>query len=119
MALSTPHGGTLINRWNEEYNYENIQKSIQLDKMSLSDLELIGTGAYSPIEGFLSEQDYQSVVSNMRLQSGFVWSIPITLPISSEQAKTISVGDEVSLNFEGTTFGVMTISDIYEPDKEK
>ena len=69
MALSTPHGGTLINRWNEEYNYENIQKSLQLDKMSLSDLELIGNGAYSPIEGFLSEQDYQSVVSNMRLDS--------------------------------------------------
>ena len=82
MALSTPHGGTLINRWNEEYNYENIQKSLQLDKMSLSDLELIGNGAYSPIEGFLSEQDYQSVVSNMRLDSGYVWSIPITLPIS-------------------------------------
>ena len=119
MALSTPHGGTLINRWNEEYDYVNLDKSLEIDNMSLSDLELIGTGAYSPIEGFLSEQDYQSVVSNMRLQSGFVWSIPITLPISSEQAKTISVGDEVSLNFQGTTFGVITISDIYEPDKEK
>ncbi len=119
MALSTPHGGTLINRWNEEYDYVNLDKSLEIDNMSLSDLELIGTGAYSPIEGFLSEQDYQSVVSNMRLQSGFVWSIPITLPISSEQARTISVGDEVSLNFQGTTFGVMTISDIYEPDKEK
>ena len=119
MALSTPHGGTLINRWNEEYHYENIQKSLQLDKMSLSDLELIGTGAYSPIEGFLSEEDYQSVVSNMRLQSGYVWSIPITLPISLEEAGTVSVGDEVRLDFEGTTYGVITISDIYEPDKEK
>ena len=68
--------------------------------MSLSDLELIGTGAYSPIEGFLSEQDYQSVVSNMRLHSGYVWSIPITLPISLEEAGTISSGDEVRLDFE-------------------
>jgi sulfate adenylyltransferase len=119
MALSTPHGGTLINRWNEEYNYENIQKSLQLDKMSLSDLELIGNGAYSPIEGFLSEQDYQSVVSNMRLDSGYVWSIPITLPISLEEAGTISSGDEVRLEFEGTTYGVITVSDIYVPDKEK
>src|SRR4051794_8079538 len=119
MALSTPHGGTLINRWNEEYNYENIQKSIQLDKMSLSDLELIGNGAYSPIEGFLSEQDYQSVVSNMRLHSGYVWSIPITLPISLEEAGTISSGDEVRLDFERTTYGVITVSDIYVPDKEK
>ena len=119
MALSTPHGGTLVNRWNEEYQYENIQKSLQLDKMSLSDLELIGTGAYSPIEGFLSEEDYQSVVSNMRLQSGYVWSIPITLPISVEEAGTVSVGDEVRLDFEGITYGVITISDIYVPDKDK
>ena len=119
MALSTPHGGTLINRWNEELNYENIQKSLQLDKMSLSDLELIGTGAYSPIEGFLSEADYQSVVSNMRLQSGYVWSIPITLPISVEEVGTVSVGDEVRLDFEGITYGVITISDIYVPDKDK
>jgi len=119
MALSTPHGGTLINRWNEEYNYLHLDQSLEIDQMSLSDLELIGTGAYSPIEGFLSEKDYDSVVSNMRLQSGHVWSVPIALPISLEQASSISIGDEVRLNFEGTTYGVITVSDIYVPDKEK
>ena len=51
-------------------------------------------------KGFLVKQDYQSVVSNMRLASGHVWSIPITLPISVEQARTISIGDEVSLDFD-------------------
>ena len=76
-------------------------------------------GAYSPIEGFLKRKDYQSVVSNMRLDSGYVWSIPITLPISEEEAGTISIGDEVRLEFEGTTYGVITVSDIYVPDKEK
>lgn len=119
MALSTPHGGTLINRWNEEYNYLHLDQSLEIDQMSLSDLELIGTGAYSPIEGFLSEQDYNSVVSSMRLQSGHVWSIPITLPISVELASSISSGDEVRLNFEGTTYGVIKVSDIYVPDKEQ
>jgi len=119
MALSIPHGGTLINRWNAEYDYSTIEKAIELDNISLSDLELIGTGAYSPIEGFLVEKDYESVVNNMRLASGHVWSIPIALPVSSEKASTISVGDEVRLEFKGSTYGVITIEDIYTPDKEK
>src|SRR3954447_19070192 len=119
MALSTPHGGTLINRWNEQYDVSRLDKSLELDIISLSDLELIGTGAYSPIEGFLSQKDYESVVNSMRLASGHVWSIPITLPISEDQASSISVGDEVSLKFAGTTYGVISVSDIYVPNKEK
>jgi sulfate adenylyltransferase len=119
MALSIPHGGTLINRLNEQYDVSQLDKSLELDIISLSDLELIGTGAYSPIEGFLGQKDYESVVNSMRLASGHVWSIPITLPVSEEQASSISIGDEVSLNFAGTTYGVITVSDIYVPDKEK
>nr|WP_295971298.1 sulfate adenylyltransferase [uncultured Bacillus sp.] len=119
MTLSTPHGGILINRWNAEYDYSHIRKSIELDRISLSDLELIGTGAYSPIEGFLDQKDYESVVSQMRLNSGYIWSIPITLPVSIEQAQSIAVGDEVRLTFDGSTYGVITISDIFTPDKEK
>ncbi|WP_394231797.1 sulfate adenylyltransferase [Niallia oryzisoli] len=119
MALSIPHGGTLINRWNAEYDYSAIEKSIELDNISLSDLELIGTGAYSPIEGFLVQKDYESVVNSMRLASGHVWSIPIALPVSSDKASTISVGEEVRLEFNGSTYGVITIEDIYVPNKEK
>lgn len=119
MALSTPHGGVLINRWNQEFDFSHIGKSIVLDKTSLSDLELIGTGAYSPIEGFLGQKDYESVVNQMRLDSGYVWSIPITLPVSEDKAQSIAVGDEVRLDYEGSTYGVITVSDIYVPDKEK
>jgi sulfate adenylyltransferase len=119
MALSIPHGGTLINRLNEQYDASQLDKSLELDIISLSDLELIGTGAYSPIEGFLGQKDYESVVNSMRLASGHVWSIPITLPVSEEQVSSISIGDQVSLNFAGTTYGVITVSDIYVPDKEK
>ena len=119
MSLSIPHGGTLINRYNKDYDYSQINKSIELDNISLSDLELIGTGAYSPIEGFLNEKDYKSVVENMRLASGDVWSIPIALPVTDAQAGSLAVGEEVRLDFQGKTYGVISISDIFVPDKEK
>jgi len=118
MTLSTPHGGKLINLWEPEYNVENIELSIELDKTALSDLELIGNGAYSPITGFFNKKDYESVVNNLRLADGHVWSIPITLPVDEEKAGTLSIGAEAKLVFDGEVYGVITISDIYTPDKE-
>jgi sulfate adenylyltransferase len=117
VSLSIPHGGKLVNRWNETYPYEQIKKVIEIDNMALSDLELIGNGAYSPIDGFFTQIDYQSVVKNMRLANGLIWSIPITLPVSNEQAKTISIGETVRLVSGDDTYGVITVTDIYEPDK--
>ncbi|MGJ7919811.1 sulfate adenylyltransferase [Neobacillus sp. LXY-4] len=118
MALSTPHGGTLVNRWNPEKPVENIIKEIEIDSMALSDLELIATGAYSPIEGFLTKEDYESVVNNMRLADGHVWSIPITLPISEDQAQAVKIGEEYRLVYKEETYGVITVSDLFEPNKE-
>jgi sulfate adenylyltransferase len=118
MPLSTPHGGKLINRWNPEYDFESILKEIEIDSMALSDLELIATGAYSPIEGFFGKEDYESVVKNMRLANGLVWSIPITLPVPSQQAQDVKIGEEYRLVYNEETYGVITVSDIYEPNKE-
>jgi sulfate adenylyltransferase len=117
MTVSKPHGGTLINCWEPTYDYKNIEKEIEIDFMALSDLELIGVGAYSPIEGFMEQNDYESVVKAMRLADGTVWSIPIALPISEETAQNIKVGDEARLVFDHETYGVITVSDVYRPDK--
>ncbi|MED3646904.1 sulfate adenylyltransferase [Halalkalibacterium halodurans] len=118
MSLSQPHGGTLVQRFHPEANVESVEKSIELDAFSLSDLELIGIGAFSPLTGFLTEKDYRSVVESMRLENGTVWSIPIALPVTEEKAATLSVGDVVKLDHQGETYGLLTIKDIYQPDKE-
>lgn len=119
MALSQPHGGKLINKWNPTYDLSGISKEIEIDTTALSDLELIGNGAYSPIEGFLGKEDYESVVENMRLSTGHIWSIPITLPVTKEQAEAISIGDTIKLTNNGEVYGVISITTIYEPDKTK
>ncbi|PLR84772.1 sulfate adenylyltransferase [Bacillus canaveralius] len=119
MTLSFPHGGTLINRWNPSFDYKKIAKQIELDGIALSDLELIGTGAYSPLDGFMRKEDYESVLHRMRLSDGTVWSIPITLPVTEQEAIKLSLGDEVRLVSKDETYGIMTISDIYYSDKHE
>ncbi|WFA93711.1 sulfate adenylyltransferase [Bacillus subtilis] len=118
MSLA-PHGGTLVNRVDESYDVSGIQKEIELDLISFADLELIGIGAYSPSEGFFNEKDYVSVVENMRLSSGVVWSLPITLPVDAQKAAELSLGETVKLTYEGETYGVIQIEDLYVPDKQK
>ncbi|MCG8395300.1 sulfate adenylyltransferase [Bacillus atrophaeus] len=118
MSLA-PHGGTLVNRVNETYNVKEIQKEIELDLISFADLELIGIGGYSPIEGFFTEKDYVSVVENMRLSSGVVWSLPITLPVDSQKAAELEIGETVKLTYKGETYGIVQIEDLYVPDKQK
>ncbi|MEI4788991.1 sulfate adenylyltransferase [Bacillus sp. FJAT-53060] len=118
MSL-TPHGGVLINRINEGYDLSTVAKEIELDAISFADLELIAIGGYSPIEGFLTKADYEAVVSSMRLASGVVWSLPITLPVTKEKAEEINQGDILRLSYNGTVYGVIEVEDQYTPDKEK
>lgn len=119
MKLSQPHGGELISRYNPDQDLSGIEKTIELDLMALSDLELIGVGAYSPLTGFMSEEDYHKVVDDMRLSTGEPWSIPITLPVDETKAAELNAGDEAKLVYEGEVYGTITIQDKYSPDKQK
>ncbi|MFJ7935855.1 sulfate adenylyltransferase [Sporosarcina sp. NPDC096371] len=119
MALSQPHGGILMNRWNPNFKINELTEIVELDEISSSDLDLIGTGAYSPLNGFLSEADYHSVVTTMRLSTGEPWTIPITLPTTEENAKNIKLGSIVKLVRDGVVYGVLDVSDIFTPDKEQ
>ncbi|WP_046180247.1 sulfate adenylyltransferase [Domibacillus tundrae] len=116
MTNIAAHGGQLINQYNPDLDLSGVSKEVELDATALSDLELIATGAFSPLTGFLTQADYESVVKDMRLANGTVWSIPITLPV--HDASGYEKGDTVLLKQNGTVYGVLNIEDIYEPDQQ-
>nr|WP_153737472.1 sulfate adenylyltransferase [Aquibacillus halophilus] len=114
-----PHGGLLINRVDTDYQVDGRNKQVHLDQIALSDLELLAIGGYSPLTGFMNMEDYQSVIETMRLENGLPWSIPITLPVSEDTASDIEIGSTVNLVHDNTVYGVMTVTDMYIPDKHK
>src|SRR5574337_393969 len=99
----SPHGGTLVDRvLKGEIREEARRRAASLKRVSLnartmSDLELIATGAYSPIQGFMGQADYRSVLGEMRLANGLPWTLPITLAVRRADADTLREGEEVVL----------------------
>ncbi|SFB06137.1 PUA-like domain-containing protein [Lentibacillus halodurans] len=83
-------------------------------------MELIGIGGFSPLTGFMGQDDYENVVKNTRLVDGTIWSIPITLPATEEQAKNFNVGEQIALKGkDGIIYGTITLREKYAYDKKK
>ncbi|MGA7439754.1 MAG: bifunctional sulfate adenylyltransferase/adenylylsulfate kinase [Luteibacter sp.] len=94
--------------------------SVVLDHRHLCDLELLLDGAFSPLDGFMSEADYRAVVDGLRLADGTLWPMPITLDVSEEVAAPLSVGQDIVLrDIQGTALAMLTLSDIFRPDKAR
>lgn len=93
-----------------------------LTERQLCDLELILNGGFSPLEGFMGQADYESVVKNMRLADGALWPMPITLDVSSKQVEALKLqaGSRITLRDprDDNALAILTISDLYKPNKE-
>src|SRR5215471_6190426 len=125
MTLIKPHGGKLVNREVTGRDRERLVEAaidlpvLRLKPREVSELELIATGAYSPLEGFLNQSDYSLVCAGMRLSSGVVWPLPITLSITNQQARTLRRFEDVALYQENHLLGILHLADKYRYDKER
>ncbi len=120
-----PHGGQLVNRVlvGEELKEAEARakglKKIALNARTFSDLELLAVGAFSPLEGFMGKDDYEHVVNEMHLSSGTVWTLPITLAVSSDEAKELHEGDDVALlDFSGEVVGILSLEEKFTYNKK-
>jgi len=123
-ALPSPHGGKLTELLvssAEAAQYKAASKdfpSWDLTARQLSDLELLLTGAFSPLTGFMNQADYASVLQHGRLANGLLWPIPITLDVTEKFSEGLSAGQHIALRDpEGVLLAVMQITDIWKPDK--
>ena len=126
MSTIAPHGGRLIDRLiaPEEREATRLRAReltpVCLNRRQLSDLELIGIGALSPLEGFMGRGDYQRVVGEMRLTSGLPWSIPVTLAVSEAEAGQLTVGEDLALvDEQGKVQGLLALHEKFPYDKRE
>jgi len=124
--LVLPHGGKLINLLlKPEYAAEIKAESRDFPSWDLTprqicDLEMVLNGGFSPLTGFMNKADYESVCSNMRLSSGLLWPMPITLDVTEAFAKTLHSGStKIALrDAEGVMIAILHVEDIWQPDRQ-
>jgi sulfate adenylyltransferase len=124
QRLIAPHGGELIDLTAGPERAAQLQEasrdwpSWDLSPRQLCDLELLLNGAFSPLRGFMSRADYDSVCARMRLADGTLWPIPIALDVTDEFAATLKSGDSVALRDpEGLMLAVLHVEEVWQPDR--
>lgn len=137
MPIPAPHGGQLQDLIKRDSSIKanlleeirrNEYKSLFLTERQLCDIELILNGGFSPLKGFLNEDDYEGVVHDMRLKSmkcqntgkGLLWPMPITLDVPSEFAQKLALGEKIVLKDlrDERPLALMTIESIFKPNKK-
>ena len=121
--VSKPHGMKLVNRVVSGKRREALlREAEELPKIIISyslaaDLENIARGVYSPLEGFLVQEDYLHVLYDMRLSNDVPWTIPIVLDVDPEEISGIREGDEVAIKYGDRLMAIMNVEEIYGWDK--
>ena len=123
--LIAPHGGALVDLFAPIDRRATLKAesrdwpSHDLTRRQICDLELLVSGAFSPLTGFLGRRDYDRVCSEMRLDDGTLWPMPITLDVTESLASSLSPGSRLALrDEEGVMLAVLDIDDVWQPDRE-
>jgi sulfate adenylyltransferase len=113
--LVAPHGGHLVDRTGSRADKLDRLETVTLTSRELSDLDMLASGALSPLEGFMGRDDYERVVDEMRLARGLPWALPVCLAVDrAPQDDQVALADE-----SGRKLAVLDVDDVYEYDRER
>lgn len=115
--MPRPHGGSLTNNFIDLSKIDKDLFTVDVDTGLKKEIENISFGVFSPLKGFMDEEDFTSVVKKGRLANDLPWTIPIILDANEELAKKVKDSSQVALRNNGQIFGVMQIGDLYKFDK--
>ena len=122
-SLIPPHGGTLVERLAPPDAHDALLDEahrlpvVTIGARELSDLKLLGCGALSPLDGFMTGPRYDTVVEEMRLETGLVWTLPITLAVDRLTNLAIRGAERISLAYQRKIVAILAIHDVYIPQK--
>jgi sulfate adenylyltransferase len=114
-GLIAPHGGELVERAGERPDGLDGLETVTLTSREVSDLDMLGSGALSPLPGFMGREDYERVIEEMRLAGGLPWALPVCLAVpEAPQGDRVALADE-----SGRPLAVLDVEEVYEYDKER
>ena len=123
--MNEPYGGRLINRLVTGERAKELEAAarglftLALNPFEVSDLEMLAIGGFSPLDGYMTQADYQGVVRRMRLASGLPWTLPVTLAVTSEQAANLRGKKRAALaDSSGTLLAILQVQDVFSYDRE-
>jgi len=120
QGLIAPHGGSLVDLRVPEEQWESLKAGVdhvlECSDRNACDVELLMVGGFSPLRGFMHQEDYQSVVENNRTTSGLLFGLPIVMDTHRDD---IAVGQKLLLTYRGLDLAVMTVESKWEPDKAR
>jgi sulfate adenylyltransferase len=114
-GLIAPHGGELVDRTGDRPEDLSSLDVVTLTSRELSDLDMLASGALSPLAGFMAREDYDRVVEEMRLANGLPWSLPVCLAVdAAPQGDRVALADD-----SGRALAVLDVEEVFEYDKER
>jgi sulfate adenylyltransferase len=116
-SIPPPHGGRLVNRFVTSDKKTDDMLAIQISSDLRNDIENIADGVFSPLEGFVGEQDFQNIVKTGRLKSGLAWTMPIVLDVDEQTAAKMKDSGQVALATGDDRFAILHVEETYSFDK--